>query len=136
MLDADGRVLLFKYNDPPPNGHHWNTPGGGLEPGEDYHAGASRELTEETGWTDVPVSPEVVHRRTIIMEYGDRIVRQVEQFFVARVPAAQRPLGDVGPMHVTDGIDGARWWPLSELDSTDEKVWPEGLADLVRNLRS
>ncbi|MGH3164797.1 MAG: NUDIX hydrolase [Trebonia sp.] len=127
-------MLLFRYDDPPPNGHHWSTPGGGLEAGEDYHTGAQRELVEETGWDDVPVLPEVVHRRTVIMEYGNRIVRQVEEFFLARVPVAQRPLGDVAAMHVTDGIDASRWWTLGELDATNETVWPEGLDNLVRRL--
>jgi ADP-ribose pyrophosphatase YjhB (NUDIX family) len=135
VLDPDGRVLLFRYDDPPPNGHHWNTPGGGLEAGEDYHAGAQRELTEETGWRDIPVRPEEVHRRTVVMEHGGRMVRQVERFFVARVPDAERPLGDVAAMHVTDGIDGARWWTLEELDATSQKIWPDGLADLLRKLR-
>jgi ADP-ribose pyrophosphatase YjhB (NUDIX family) len=134
VLDPDDRVLLFRYDDPPPNGHHWNTPGGGLEQGEDYHTGAQRELVEETGWFDVPVEPEVVHHRTVIMEHSDRIVRQSERFFVARVSVAQRPLGEVAAMHVTDGIDGSRWWTLDELDTTEEKVWPEGLADLIRRL--
>lgn len=135
VLDSGGRVLLFEYDDPPPNGHHWNTPGGGLEPGEDYRAGAARELAEETGWPDVPVRPEEVHRRTVVMEHSGRIVRQIERFFLARVPGDRRPLGDVAAMHVSDGIDGARWWTLEELDTTSEKIWPDGLADLARKLR-
>jgi 8-oxo-dGTP pyrophosphatase MutT (NUDIX family) len=134
VFDPDGRVLLFKYEDPPPNGSHWNTPGGGLEPGEDYHSGAQRELAEETGWQDVPVAPEVVHRRTIVMEHGGIIVRQVEEFFTARVSVARRPLGEVGSMHVSDGINGSRWWSVAELEATDEKIWPDGLAGLVREL--
>ncbi len=134
VFDPDGRVLMFKYEDPPPNGSHWNTPGGGLEPGEGFHAGAQRELGEETGWLDVPVSPEVVHRRTVVMEHGGRIVRQREEFFTARVSVARRALGDVGSMHDTDGIFGSRWWTLAELDATSEKIWPDGLAGLVRRL--
>lgn len=135
VLDPGGRVLLLQYDDPPPNGHHWNLPGGGLERGEDYHAGARRELAEETGWHDVPVLPDEVHRRTVVLEHGDRIVRQVERFFLARVPVDLRPLGDVAEMHVADGIDGARWWTADELDATGDKIWPDGLADLVRKLR-
>ena len=59
VLDPDDRVLLFRYDDGPPNGRHWCTPGGGLDDGEDYAAGARRELAEETGWTDVPLGGEV-----------------------------------------------------------------------------
>lgn len=136
VLDPDGRVLLFRYDDGPPNGRHWNTPGGGLEPGEDYHAGAQRELLEETGWADVPVLRGEIHRRTVVMEHSDRIVRQHERFFLARVPAARRALGEVAAMHVCDGIATARWWTLAELDSTAEKVWPDGLTDLLRRLLS
>ena len=36
VLDPDDRVLLFRYDDGPPNGRHWCTPGGGLNDGEDY----------------------------------------------------------------------------------------------------
>src|SRR5712691_11511536 len=53
LLDPDDRVLLMRYDDGPPNGVHWCTPGGGLNAGEDYASGALRELTEETGWADI-----------------------------------------------------------------------------------
>src|ERR1039458_10215550 len=43
VLDPDDRVLLFRYDDELPNGRHWCTPGGGLNDGEDYPAGARRE---------------------------------------------------------------------------------------------
>ena len=39
VLDPEDRVLLFRYDDSPPNGRHWCTPGGGLNDGEDYPAG-------------------------------------------------------------------------------------------------
>jgi 8-oxo-dGTP pyrophosphatase MutT (NUDIX family) len=139
VLDPDGRVLLFRYDDGPPNGRHWSTPGGGLEPGEDYHAGARRELCEETGWDDVPVDRSEVFDRVLTMRAGGpngRIVRQHERFFTARVEVEQRALGEVAAMHVSDGIAPARWWTLAELDNTDEAVWPEGFAALVRSLRS
>ena len=87
VLDPEDRVLLFRYDDGPPNGRHWSTPGGGLNDGEDYPEGARRELAEETGWTDVPVGPEV-HERTQVMGHADTIVRQHERFFLARVDSA------------------------------------------------
>ena len=49
------------------------------------------------------------------------------------MPEELRPLGEVAAMHVTDGIDASRWWTLAELDATDESIYPEGLADLVRS---
>ena len=133
VLDPEDRVLLFRYDDGPPNGRHWCTPGGGLNEGEDYQAGARRELFEETGWDDVPLGPEV-HERTLVMEYDDAIVRQHERFFAGRVETAGRPLGEVAAMHVSDGIAAWHWWTLAELDATGEAIWPPGLADLIRGL--
>jgi ADP-ribose pyrophosphatase YjhB (NUDIX family) len=133
VLDPLDRVLLFRYDDGPPNWRHWSTPGGGLDEGEDFRAGARRELAEETGWTDVPLGPEVLER-TLVMGYGDEIVRQHERLFLARVEVAGRELGEVAAMHVSDGISAWHWWTLDELDATDEVVWPAGLADLIRGL--
>jgi ADP-ribose pyrophosphatase YjhB (NUDIX family) len=131
VLDPDDRVLLFRYDDGPPNGRHWCTPGGGLNDGEDYRAGARRELAEETGWTDVPLGAEV-HQRILTMAYSDEIVEQRERFFLARVGMARRELGEVAAMHTSDGIAAWHWWTLAELDSTGEAIWPSELATLVR----
>jgi len=133
VLDPDDRVLLFRYDHGPPNGRHWCTPGGGLDDGEDYATGARRELAEETGWTDVPVGGQVLEQ-TRVMEDAGAMVRQHERFFVARVQAARRELGEVAAMHTSDGIAAWRWWTLAELDSTGEAIWPQGLADLIRSL--
>jgi ADP-ribose pyrophosphatase YjhB (NUDIX family) len=133
VLDPDDRVLLMRYDDGPPNGRHWCTPGGGLNDGEDYPAGARRELAEETGWDDVPLGREV-HERTLTMEYADAIVRQHERFFVARVTTTRRGLGEVAAMHASDGIAAWRWWTLAEMDATDEVIWPRELANLIRGL--
>jgi len=133
VLDPEDRVLLFRYDDGPPNGRHWCTPGGGLNEGEDYRAGARRELFEETGWSDIPLGPEV-YERTLVMEYDDAIVRQHERFFVGRIEEVGRPFGEVADMHVSDGIAAWHWWTLAEMDATDEAIWPPGLVNLIREL--
>jgi 8-oxo-dGTP diphosphatase len=50
ITDPSGRVLLVKpnYRD------HWSLPGGILEHGEPPHAGAAREVEEETGLKITP----------------------------------------------------------------------------------
>ena len=133
VLDPDDRVLLFRYDEDPPNGRHWCTPGGGLDGGEDYAAGARRELAEETGWTDVPLGDEV-YQWTRTLGQADAIIWQHERLFLARVAVARRELGEVAAMHVSDGIAAWHWWTLAEMDATDEVIWPAGLADLVRGL--
>jgi ADP-ribose pyrophosphatase YjhB (NUDIX family) len=131
LLDPDDRVLLMRYDDAPPNGSHWSTPGGGLNDDEDYPAAAVRELAEETGWTDVGLIVEVA-RRSFDMAYGDQMVHQVERLYLARTDQRRREIRGVEAMHASDGIAAWRWWTLAELDATGEEVWPAGLADLIR----
>ena len=139
VIDPAERVLLFFYDDPPPKGKHWSTPGGGLEAGEDFHAAARRELFEETGWADVSVpAQEVLVNSNVQWSFinGARaLCLQHDHYFFGRVPAEERPLGPVAAMHASDGIVTHRWWSLAELDETAEDVYPPGLADLVRRLR-
>lgn len=131
LLDPQDRVLLMRYDAPPPNGVHWSTPGGGLDDGEDYASGASRELAEETGWTDITLLGEI-HRRTLVMEYGGHLVRQHERLFLARTDQPRRQITGVEAMHASDGIAAWRWWTLAEIDAAAEPVWPDGLAGIVR----
>jgi 8-oxo-dGTP pyrophosphatase MutT (NUDIX family) len=131
LLDPDERVLLMRYDDGPPNGRHWSTPGGGLDAGEDYRAAALRELEEETGWSDVPLLGEVL-RRSFEMMYGGRTVRQVERQYLARTDQACRAIRGVEAMHAADGIAAWRWWTLAELEATDEEIWPADLLNIIR----
>ena len=131
LLDPDDQVLLMRYDDGPPNGIHWSTPGGGLDEEEDYQDGALRELGEETGWNDVVLLGEIA-RRAQVMEAGSRLVFQHERLYLARTEIRNRQVTGVEAMHASDGIAAWRWWTLAELDSTTEAVWPRGLADLIR----
>jgi ADP-ribose pyrophosphatase YjhB (NUDIX family) len=131
LLDPGDRVLLMRYDDGPPNGRHWSTPGGGLNDGEGYPAAALRELKEETGWDDVPLLGEVL-RRSFDMEYAGRVVRQRERLYLARTDQACRAICGVEAMHAADGIAAWRWWTLDELDSTEEQIWPSDLPDVIR----
>lgn len=134
LLDPDDRVLLMRYDDGPPNGIHWSTPGGGLNQGEAYAEGAARELAEETGWTDITLLGEIF-QRSHVMEHADLIVRQVERFYLARTDFRQREISGVDAMHASDGIAAWHWWSVQELDATTEAIWPGELADLVRSSR-
>jgi ADP-ribose pyrophosphatase YjhB (NUDIX family) len=123
----------MRYDDGPPNGRHWTTPGGGLEDDEDYPAAALRELAEETGWTDVTLQREV-HRRSFSMEHAGLIVNQVERQYLARTGQPRREIRGVEAMHAADGIAAWRWWTLGELETTREEIWPPDLAGLIRSL--
>ncbi|MGW0828379.1 NUDIX hydrolase [Streptomyces sp. NPDC002845] len=126
VLDADTRVLLLRYDE---NGGFWATPGGSLEDGEDHTTAMLRELREELGVDEkaVELGPQLAERSKDHL-VGGREVRQVEKYFLIRVSAA-----DVDPARATqpDNIREYRWWVHTELQVTQETVYPVGLADLV-----
>ncbi|MGI5353600.1 NUDIX hydrolase [Streptomyces sp. CA-250714] len=127
VLDSHQRVLLLAYDE---NGGFWATPGGSLEPGEDYPTAVLRELGEELGATDVTLSAQVAERQQD-HSVGGHQVRQVEKYFLAHIEAS-----DLDPARATqtDNIRASRWWTLQELQDTRETVYPVGLADLIADL--
>jgi 8-oxo-dGTP pyrophosphatase MutT (NUDIX family) len=136
LVDAHGRVLLFRGHDParPGAGSWWFTVGGGLDEGESHRDAALRELTEETG---LVVSPEAlrgpVHNEVAEFSLGGTSYRQDNEFFVVEVDRH-----DV----MTEGFSAFedvfvlehRWWSRTELRSTSDVVYPETLADLLDRL--
>ena len=133
LVDATGRVLLQHCQDPAGAryGHWWNTPGGGLDPGESPQQAAVRELHEEVGLRLDPADlGAVVHRRVTEFSFGGQAYRQSEDYFLVRVDAHE-----VAPTHLTeieaDAVLGYAWWSVEELRATDERVYPEELPDLL-----
>jgi 8-oxo-dGTP pyrophosphatase MutT (NUDIX family) len=129
VVDARGRLLLLLIEDAKArDARFWITPGGGLDPGESFEAGAARELWEETGIV-APLGPCVWRRRRLVM-YDGRTYDFDERFFVVRVDSAT-----VSSEHVTDWerrvLTGYRWWSLEELMATDEVLAPLSLAELI-----
>jgi ADP-ribose pyrophosphatase YjhB (NUDIX family) len=124
VLDEHDRVLL-RYEE---HGRRfWATPGGSLEPGEDHQTAARREVREELGIPDLELGPQLAERRQDHL-VGRELVRQVERYFIARVQ-----VGTADPSHATqpDQIRAWRWWPLEELRTSDQTIYPASLAALV-----
>ena len=126
VLDEADRMLLFQDSDLglDPVTHWWMTPGGGVDPGEsDLEAGV-RELWEETGL--VVTGADLVGpllTRTVVHGYSDKVVDQVEVFYVVRVPAFEVDTAahtEEEQLTVAD----IRWWTLADLATTADDVWP------------
>lgn len=132
LFDPEGRVLLMKgrlawAKDGP---GAWFTVGGGAHEGETMAACAVREVREETGFADVELGPVVLRREVVLgAEAGDPTLFQ-ESYFVARCSG-----GEIGREGWQDDerelIDDIRWWSLEELARTQERVFPEGFAELA-----
>ena len=133
LVDLDDRVLLVEGHDParPESGWYWFTVGGGLEPGEDLRAGAVREVREECGLVLTPADLGPV-RRADLVEFGFEHlrVRQRQSFFLVRTDAFEPDVAGWVELEVR-AQRGLRWWPLQELRTTSETVYPVDLAELV-----
>ena len=135
LVDRADRTLLLRGGDPArPGLRWWFTPGGGLDAGETPAEGAARELREETGLRVAPAElGEPVWHQVTHFSYDNRSYRQTQDFYLVRVGEW---LVDTAGFDAEEQltIDQHRWWSAEELDATDETVYPEELADLLRRL--
>lgn len=114
--DASGKLLLGKRRD---NGK-WTLPGGGIEPGEDPKAAATRELHEETG----------LYAKTIEPKNTQHLTNGVTIFYF-RAEVEGTPTGAKDPdqecevWEFVDVGDGLPWDKYSNLhgpDAADDNV--------------
>lgn len=134
LLDPRDRLLMMKGRLPgaPDGPGAWFTIGGGAQPGETVQQGAAREIVEETGFTDFDLGP-VVWRREGALALADETVWMDEHYLVARTPGGD-PQRHGWQADERALIDDIRWWTLSELTATGERVFPPGLAELLPDI--
>lgn len=133
VIVSQGKVLLLSDCDPHiPGLRWWQTPGGGIDDGEDVCQAAAREVREETGHDVDPsqlIGPVMVRR--VIHGYSDRILEQHETFFVLTVPEPFTvSLAGLTPRERTRRIR-ADWLHIDSLDTLDQQVWPKRLPEIV-----
>ena len=134
VLNPDGHLLLFRFahTDGPLAGKtHWATPGGGLESNETFVQAAVRELREETGIAVGMVGAAVACREFVLTLADGEQVLADERFFVVHTVNHS-----ISGAHWTESerkvMTEHRWWTASELQLTNEVVWPRNLHEMLR----
>lgn len=134
VIDDTGRALLLHGSDPgrPDAGSWWFTPGGGLNDDETFAEAARRELAEETGHRCAPFG-EPVHHRTTEFEFDGVRYRQVEQYFLLRVPQLTLDVSAWSDVEQRS-ISGWLWCTAQEMEALTDPVYPPECSDLLRRL--
>jgi len=133
VVNSRGEILLFRFE--PKFGPHtgqvfWATPGGGLEPGEDYRTAALRELHEEVGLLLEDVGREIAKRIAQFALSSGEFVEADERYFLVKVD--EHAVSDVNWTKLEqEEISAYRWWTQAEVQVTSEQIWPQSLEAIL-----
>jgi 8-oxo-dGTP pyrophosphatase MutT (NUDIX family) len=122
---------LFRF-EAPDRPAFWATPGGALDPGETFAAGARRELREETG-LDLDCGPEVARRLADFVTLEGVPVTADERYFLVRTEAAE--IATQGHTELERRVmRDWRWFTRADLTIHDEAYFPEDLVTMLEKL--
>ncbi len=135
VIDDDGAVLLLQGCDParPDRGTWWFTPGGGLDEGESSATGAPAGAARGNGSRGRRSrGGRVPSRRRVSTS---RVCTTARRRISSACAVPRFAIDDAGWSDVERrSVLGHRWWTPAELAATDETIFPETLADLVRDI--
>jgi 8-oxo-dGTP pyrophosphatase MutT (NUDIX family) len=131
LFDEGGAVLLIRFVVMRPDGEFvfWALPGGEIEPGESEIEAALREVREELG-LELKVEGPVYRDANQFWHQGEM---QDNVDFLFRAECGREEPRLIG--FTTDEkeiMKEVRWWSAAEVEASQERIFPEGLAARMR----
>lgn len=132
LYDASDRVLLFlQLGKDPELAPRWITPGGGVDPGEDFPGAAVRELREETGLRVDRMPEPFLETDFDPDERWHAYTSGRWAWFALRVDRFEPERDGWTAEEQTDVVD-VRWLSAEELAADEHACEPSDLPDLIR----
>lgn len=101
VIVRDERILVLRW----PSRHEVRLPKGHVEPGETVPEAALREVTEESGYTNLEIAADLGSQRVVFDDEGRHVVRTERYFLMTLAGETERPPGGgeakFDPMWVT-----------------------------------
>jgi 8-oxo-dGTP diphosphatase len=131
LFEEAGDVLLIRFVVPRVEGEFvfWALPGGEIEPGETEVEAAVREVREELG-LDVDVVGPVYCDRNQFLHQGE-MQDNTDFLFWAKCRREEPRLIGV-TVDEREIMREIRWWSEEEIAKSRERIFPENLAERVR----
>lgn len=139
LLNPENEVLLMNIRskdvsdpDKPIQKPFWVTIGGKIEDGESLVEAAIREVTEETGHTNVLIGPPIWHGAVLLNWKG--VQTELQETFVVAHTDQYEIIRDGLSQEEQEVVQKYKWWSVAELQSTDDIIIPCDIAKLLPDI--
>lgn len=132
LLNEKNEVFLFKFEFTSLVNSKtlWVTPGGGLENGESFEEGLSRELYEELGINVEIPNKYLFYRNKPFEDKNGEVFMSEERYYLVRVNAVAI-LFDNMTENEKRHTKSWKWWTLNDLKISDEAFFADDLAEKI-----
>jgi len=133
LFDEAGEILLVRFVVPRESAEFvfWALPGGEIEVGETEAEAAAREVREELG-LELTVAGPVYCDSNEFLHQGE-MQDNVDFLFRAECGRVEPKLMGV-TVDEREIMKEIRWWSEAEIAASHEKIFPENLAERMREL--